>query len=159
MCYNPKRKEFESIEYDYQAEMMLADLEFNDNDSPEETQLKCRLVEEYSRRLKERYVRREFVVEYKLLDHYNGVKSPYEEEDLLLLPFMRFTDNQKRYSRLVRKYAEHRKLRRLLAGIKKIKDAGSLIIQVQETNAEAADPLIVGTKFDAKTIAWHNTLA
>ena len=42
-CFNEKRNEFE-VEYDQDAELMLAHLEFRDDDSEEETKMKFSLI-------------------------------------------------------------------------------------------------------------------
>lgn len=52
---------------------MLDDLEFYDNDTPEEFALKIEMIEEYNRRLDERAKRKNFVLDYKLLDSHNQV--------------------------------------------------------------------------------------
>ena len=65
--YWQKRGDFE-VEYDNDLELLLADLEFNDDDSPEEMQLKFRILDIYNERLSERKRRKEFVISRKLLD-------------------------------------------------------------------------------------------
>jgi transcriptional adapter 2-alpha len=47
--YNPKRQEFDP-EYDNDAEQLLAEMEFKDNDTEEERELKLRVLCIYSRR-------------------------------------------------------------------------------------------------------------
>lgn len=47
--YNPKRQEFDP-EYDNDAEQLLADMEFKDNDTEEERELKLRVLRIYSKR-------------------------------------------------------------------------------------------------------------
>jgi len=47
--YNPKRQEF-NPEYDDDAEKLLADMEFNDNDTEEEIELKLRIIRIYNKR-------------------------------------------------------------------------------------------------------------
>lgn len=42
--YNAKRGEFEACYYDVEAERMLDDLEFYDNDTPEEFALKIEII-------------------------------------------------------------------------------------------------------------------
>jgi hypothetical protein len=64
--YNAKRNEFEP-EYDADAELPLADMEFKDGDSEADRALKIRMLEVYSRRLDERIRRKRFVVERGLL--------------------------------------------------------------------------------------------
>lgn len=47
--YNPKRQEFD-IEYDNDAEKLLADMEFNDSDTADEIEIKLRMIRIYNRR-------------------------------------------------------------------------------------------------------------
>lgn len=50
------------------AELLLADMEFHDDDSPENIKLKENVLELYSARLDERIRRKKFVIERNLLD-------------------------------------------------------------------------------------------
>lgn len=56
------------MEYDNDAELLLAEMEFNDDDSEEETKMKFRLIDIYNSKLTERIRRKDFVVSRKLLD-------------------------------------------------------------------------------------------
>ena len=47
--YNPKRQEFD-VEYDNDAEQLLADMEFKDTDTEAERELKLRVLHIYSKR-------------------------------------------------------------------------------------------------------------
>ena len=59
--YHIKRNEFE-IEYDHEAEHLIADLEFGEGDTPEQVKEKLRLIEIYNKRLDERERRKNFVL-------------------------------------------------------------------------------------------------
>ena len=65
--YMPKRGDFE-VEFDNDLELLLADLEFNEDDSTEERSMKLQLIDVYNERLGERIKRKEFVISRKLLD-------------------------------------------------------------------------------------------
>ena len=65
--YQPKRGDFDQ-EYDMDAELLLADMEFNDDDSPDNIKLKENVIELYTARLDERIRRKKFVIERGLLD-------------------------------------------------------------------------------------------
>lgn len=84
--YNAKRHEFEP-EYDADAEHLLAELEFGENDSEEMVNKKLRLIEIYNRRLDERERRREFVVSRGLVNvkrqQYLDRRRAHSERDLL----------------------------------------------------------------------------
>lgn len=55
--YNHKREEFDP-EYDNDAEQLLAEMEFKDNDTPEEKDLKLRVLRIYSKRYEEKKTKR-----------------------------------------------------------------------------------------------------
>lgn len=63
----PKRGDFE-VEYDNDAELLLAEMEFNDQDTEEQTAMKLRLIDIYNQKLNERIRRKEFVITRGLLD-------------------------------------------------------------------------------------------
>eukprot|EP00743_Colponemidia_sp_Colp-15_P003299 GILK01003563.1.p1 GENE.GILK01003563.1~~GILK01003563.1.p1 ORF type:complete len:591 (+),score=112.18 GILK01003563.1:139-1911(+) len=65
--YMPLRGDFD-VEYDNDAELILADMEFNDDDTPAEKQLKLRVLDIYNNKLDERARRKTFVIERGLLD-------------------------------------------------------------------------------------------
>ena len=67
MGYLPKRGDFEH-EYDMDAELLLADMEFFEDDTPENVELKNSVIELYNARLDERIRRKKFVIERGLLD-------------------------------------------------------------------------------------------
>jgi transcriptional adapter 2-alpha len=63
----PLRGDFD-IEYDNDAELLLAEMEFNDDDKESELKMKYKLLEIYNARLDERIKRKKFVIERGLLD-------------------------------------------------------------------------------------------
>ena len=63
----PRRGDFD-VEYDNDAEAVLADLTIDSKDSEWETKLKTTLLEAYNWRLEERRKRKEFVLKRDLLD-------------------------------------------------------------------------------------------
>jgi len=65
--YMPKRGDFD-IEYDNDAELLLADLEFNDHDSEEDRKLKLKMLDIYEQKLKVREQMKNIVLEHGLLD-------------------------------------------------------------------------------------------
>ncbi|KAJ8748625.1 hypothetical protein K2173_007615 [Erythroxylum novogranatense] len=72
--FNFKRQEFE-VEYDNDAEQLLADMEFKDSDSDAERELKLRVLHIYSKRLDERKRRKDFILERNLL-----YSDPFEKD-------------------------------------------------------------------------------
>ena len=65
--YLPKRGDFEQ-EYDMDAELLLADMEFFEDDTPENIELKNSVIELYNARLDERIRRKKFVIDRGLLN-------------------------------------------------------------------------------------------
>lgn len=65
--YWPKREEFD-VEYLNDAELEIAELEFNDDDSEEDRKLKFNVLKAYNCQLDEREKRKRFVIDNNLLD-------------------------------------------------------------------------------------------
>jgi transcriptional adapter 2-alpha len=63
----PKRGDFEH-EYDMDADLLLADMEFFDDDDESDVKLKYNVIELYNARLDERIRRKKFVIERGILD-------------------------------------------------------------------------------------------
>jgi transcriptional adapter 2-alpha len=93
--YMPLRGDFD-VEYDNEAELILADMEFSDGDHPAERELKLKVIQIYNEKLAKRMERKKFVVERGLLDYklhqHTERKRPKEERELLaqVRPFARF---------------------------------------------------------------------
>ncbi|XP_050381355.1 transcriptional adapter ADA2-like isoform X2 [Argentina anserina] len=93
--YNHKRQEFE-IEYDNDAEQILADMEFHDTDTDGDRELKLRVLHVYGKRLDERKRRKDFVLERNLIrpDPLEKTLSPEVREIYQRFKvFMRFHSN------------------------------------------------------------------
>jgi len=63
----PKRGDFEH-EYDNDAELILAEMEFNEDDNEEIIEMKHKILEIYNARLDQRIRRKKMVIEHGLLD-------------------------------------------------------------------------------------------
>lgn len=63
----PLRRGFD-VEYDNDAELLLAEMEFNDNETKEFTNLKYRILDIYNMRLEERFRRKNFVIDRDMLN-------------------------------------------------------------------------------------------
>ncbi|GMH10983.1 hypothetical protein Nepgr_012824 [Nepenthes gracilis] len=113
--YNSKRQEFD-IEYDNDAEQLLADMEFKDTDTESERELKLRVLRIYSRRLDERKRRKDFILERNLLypDPFLKSLSPEEREICQQYRvFMRFHSKEEHEELLRTVTQEHRILKRI----------------------------------------------
>jgi transcriptional adapter 2-alpha len=65
--YMPLRGDFD-YEYENDGEVLLADMEFDDNDHPSERELKLQVVRIYNKKLDERDSRKKFVIERGIVD-------------------------------------------------------------------------------------------
>ncbi|XP_023635197.1 transcriptional adapter ADA2b isoform X2 [Capsella rubella] len=113
--YNQKREEFDP-EYDNDAEQLLAEMEFKETDTPEEHELKLRVLRIYSKRLDERKRRKEFIIERNLLYPNPFEKDLSQEEKVQcrrLDVFMRFHSKEEHEELLRSVVSEYRMVKRL----------------------------------------------
>lgn len=114
----PKRGDFDQ-EYDNDADTLLADLEFFDDDTTQETKLKEDVIQLYNARLDERIRRKKFVTERGLLDfkkiQKEERKKTREEREILnaMKIFARF-NTQEEHERLVNSLIKERTLREII---------------------------------------------
>lgn len=84
--YMPRRGEFD-MEWENEAETVLADMEFTSSDSPQDRQLKLQIIEMYNAKLDERERRRHFLLSRGLVDYRKNQKAdeklPLDERDLV----------------------------------------------------------------------------
>ncbi|XP_050238438.1 transcriptional adapter ADA2-like isoform X2 [Mercurialis annua] len=113
--YNFKRQEFE-LEYDNDAEQLLADMEFKDTDTAAEHDLKLRVLHIYFKRLGERKRRKDFIVERNLLypDPFEVNLSPEEREIYHRYKvFMRFLSKEEHEELMKSVIEEYRIVKRI----------------------------------------------
>ena len=113
--YNHKREEFDP-EYDNDAEQLLAEMEFKDNDTPEEKDLKLRVLRIYSKRLDERKRRKDFILDRNLWypNPFEKELSQEEKEQCRRLDvFMRFHSKEEHQELLNSVVSEYRMVKRL----------------------------------------------
>ena len=114
----PLRGDF-SIEYDNDAEKLLSDMEFFDDDLPDEIKTKEQILALYNQRLEERIKRKKFVIEHGLLETKKLAKGETEknkeEKEMyaLMRPFMRFCEGNE-FNELVEGLIKERNLRKEL---------------------------------------------
>lgn len=84
--YMPRRGDFD-MEWDNEAENVLADMEFTSSDSPQDRQLKVQIMQMYNSKLDERERRRQFILSRNLVDYRKNQKAdeklPHDERDLV----------------------------------------------------------------------------
>ena len=97
--YWPKRDEFEN-EYLNDAELEIAELEFLDDDSKSDVELKLKVLKVYNKQLEEREKRKRFVIDRDLLDIQKSMnyesKLEKEEREIYncLKPFARMIEKE-----------------------------------------------------------------
>ncbi|KAL8455497.1 hypothetical protein Emag_000626 [Eimeria magna] len=117
--YWPLRGDFD-VEFDNDAELILADMEFKDGEAVQERQLKLQIIEIYNCKLDERIYRKNTIISRGLLDlkslHLRDKKRTKEERDLhnLFKPLARFQSDEQQ-ERLVQLLIEEKRVRHRLA--------------------------------------------
>lgn len=121
----PLRGDF-NIEYDNDAELLLADMEFFEDDKKSEEDLKYEILKLYNSKLDERIRRKKFVIENGLLDVKKQQqierKRPKEEREIYaqMKPFMRFCEG-KEFNETVEGLIKERALNQKLEELKLFK--------------------------------------
>lgn len=116
-------------------------MEFSENDSQEETNLKYKVLEYYNARLDERIRRKKFVVERGLLDikkvQKQEKKRSKEERDIInaMKPFARFSD-KKEHERRVNGLLKEYQLRVLISQLKYFQSQGLTTLDQVESHIE-----------------------
>ena len=111
----PRRGDFE-VEYDNDAELLLAEMEFNDDDTEEELKMKFKLMDIYNQKLTERIKRKNFVISRNLLDLREQAnlekKRTKEEKEIynMMKVFARF-NSQEDHEKLVQGIIRERQIR------------------------------------------------
>ncbi len=70
----PLRGDFD-YEHENDAELLLADMEFTEQDTSEEVEIKNKVLSIYDLKLKERYKRKKFIIERNKLDFEGNFKK------------------------------------------------------------------------------------
>ncbi|XP_030971490.1 transcriptional adapter ADA2-like [Quercus lobata] len=146
--YNFKRQEFE-IEYDNDAEQILADMEFKNTDSAADRELKLRVLRIYSKRLDERKRRKDFILERNLLypDPLGKGLLPKEREICQRYKvFMRFHSKEEHDELLKNIIEEQQIVKRIqdlqearAAGCRTAAEANSFLEQKRKVEAEESE--------------------
>ncbi|KAK6919225.1 hypothetical protein RJ641_015129 [Dillenia turbinata] len=113
--YNSKRQEFE-VEYDNDAEQLLADMEFKETDTEAEREVKLCILCIYSKRLDERKRRKDFILDRQLLfpGPFEKNLSPVEREICKRYQvFMRYNSKEEHYQLLKIIIEQHRIIKRI----------------------------------------------
>ncbi|KAL5794309.1 hypothetical protein ACOSP7_002903 [Xanthoceras sorbifolium] len=130
--YNFKRQEFE-IEYDNDAEQLLADMEFKDTNTDAEREIKLRVLRIYSKRLDERKRRKDFILERNLLYSDLLEKNLSSEEREIYQRFKVFMlfQSKEEYEELLKSVIEQYRIAKRIQDLQETRAAGC------RTSAEA----------------------
>lgn len=136
--YMPLRGDFE-YEYDNEAELFLAEMEFNgtlfflykalDDDKPEEVQTKLKILEIYNIRLDERIKRKKFVIERDMLDlkkqnTLDRIRTKEEKEIYNLLKIFARFNTPEDHEKLVQGIYKEKMLRQKIEELRFYKKIG-----------------------------------
>ena len=126
--FNVKRDEFDP-EYDIDAELPLAEMEFRDTDTELDRELKLRMLEIYNARLAERRERKRFIIDRGLLNvkrqqALERKRTPQEREiHGAVRVFARFLDPNE-YEIMLEGLAAESRIRNRIAELKEYRRAG-----------------------------------
>eukprot|EP00826_Nyctotherus_ovalis_P016164 TRINITY_DN14663_c0_g1_i1.p2 TRINITY_DN14663_c0_g1~~TRINITY_DN14663_c0_g1_i1.p2 ORF type:complete len:342 (-),score=111.79 TRINITY_DN14663_c0_g1_i1:111-1136(-) len=138
--FMPLRGDF-NVEYDNDAELLLADMEFFDDDTEAEKKLKDDVLKLYNEKLDERITRKKFVIENGLLDikkqHQRERNRPKEEREVYaqMKSFMRFCSEDE-FQELVEGLVEEKRLRQRLEELKMFRSLGLVTFEQVERYLE-----------------------
>ena len=126
--YLPKRGDFEQ-EYDMDAELLLADMEFFEDDTPENIELKNSVIELYNGRLDERIRRKKFVIERGLLNlkqvqKFERKKSKEDREIINKMKIFARFNSAEEHTDLVHSILKERLLRETIQQLKFFRSKG-----------------------------------
>lgn len=137
--FNAKRMEFDP-DFDTDAELPLADMDFRAEDPPEEVELKLRVIEIYNTRLEERRRKRDFVLDRGFL---NVKKTTTAEK--------RRTAEEKEHSarlRVLARFQPQEGHEALLEGIANESRLRLRLQELKELRAHGVKTLAEGEQFD-----------
>lgn len=111
------------------AELLLADMEFFEDDTPENIELKNSVIELYNARLDERIRRKKFVIERGLLDlkkvqKFERKKSKEEREIINQMKIFARFNTKEDHERLVESMMKERLIRETIQQLKYFKSKG-----------------------------------
>jgi transcriptional adapter 2-alpha len=149
MGYMKGRNEFET-EYDNDAEVIIRDITFDDDDEKEERDLKLKALEIYNSKLDERTRRRNFIVENGLLDY-----KKLQQQDRRRNKEDRDMYNNLRVFLQIMTKEEHEQF---LAGVAAERNLRRRIQQLQHWRAHGIRTLTEGELFDIESQRRENSL-
>lgn len=140
--YMPSRGDFD-VEYDNDAEAVLADMTIDPNEGELERKLKIALLEAYNWRLGERRRRKEWVIQCNLLDmkkvQAQEKRRSKEEKELhqRMRIFQKALNSQEEYDDLVSGIAQESRIRQRISELHDLRRAGKRTLAEAETDDSA----------------------
>ncbi|KAL2623003.1 hypothetical protein R1flu_003208 [Riccia fluitans] len=135
--YLPKRHEFDP-EYDNDADLLLAEMEFKDNDTETDRELKLRILHIYLARLVERRRRKDFIIDRGLINSKKQAaldkKRSKEEKELYLRTrvFLRYHTSEE-HEELLAGLAAERNIRQRMEELQEMRIAGFRLVSEGES--------------------------
>lgn len=124
----PKRGDFEN-EFDADADHLLSDMEFCEDDTEQDIKLKEEVIQLYNARLDERIRRKKFVIERGLLDikktqKFEKKRTPEEREIINSMKIFARFNKPEDHERLVNSLIKERMLREVIEQLKYFRSKG-----------------------------------
>lgn len=144
--YMPLRGDF-NIEYDNDAELILADMEFAEDEKDADTDLKYKVLKTYNAKLDERIRRKKFIIENNLTDPKSILRQEMmlskDEREVyaLLRPFKRFCIGNE-YKELAEGLLNEIYLKQRIECLKKFKEMGLDTVEKIENYLKTKEPSI-----------------
>ncbi|KAF9427088.1 Transcriptional adapter ada2 [Podila epigama] len=134
--YMPGRLEFET-EYENEAEQAVKDMIFNEDDTPEEVDLKLMVLEIYNAKLTKRLERRKFVFERGFLEYKKNLalekkRSPKERELLNSVRVFAQLQTKEDYDKFVEGLLKEMHLRERIAELQEFRTNGLTTLAASE---------------------------
>lgn len=133
------RGDFET-EWENEAEQILMDMSFTDDDTPVERDMKLRVLESYNQKLDERIRRKQYIKEQNLFEYKKIEKRYGRDKDLWekLRPFLRVLGKEE-HGEFLQNLLEERTIRRRIDELKKYRRMGYRTLMEAEGNARRRD--------------------
>eukprot|EP01118_Nematostelium_gracile_P018259 TRINITY_DN8065_c0_g1_i1.p1 TRINITY_DN8065_c0_g1~~TRINITY_DN8065_c0_g1_i1.p1 ORF type:complete len:443 (-),score=90.43 TRINITY_DN8065_c0_g1_i1:87-1346(-) len=120
--YMPNRGDFET-DYENDAEMILCEMAFHDDDSPLERNLKLKVIDIYNQKLDERAFRKKFIQERNLFEYKKMKRGPDKDIHDRTRCFARLLSKED-HQQFVQGVIAERTLRRRIEELKKYRKLG-----------------------------------
>ncbi|KYQ89707.1 myb domain-containing protein [Tieghemostelium lacteum] len=114
------------VEYDNDAELVVKDLTFDQDDTPSDREIKQQLLEGYSQRLDERIRRRDFIVEKGLLDYKRLERKRFKDDKEILNGLKIYLQllNKDDFEKLVNGTIEEKNLKQKILQLQQYRENG-----------------------------------